>query len=163
MSHPGFFVLRPYKEKATIISDTFGMDIFKLIFEHDLRLDQLRERQLDRSEQEVTGSIEDFLRPDPTYSKFYITGTDMNGPYFGLNALQNYEQVISALETALEDFHVFAGKKLVQFNEALKNADFGEALILSVKEEVSRDSQKLRIDDGSNIGHKKPELAEFLA
>jgi hypothetical protein len=45
------------------------MDIFKLIYEHDLRLDALRERHLDRSEQQTSSTLEDFLKPDPTYSK----------------------------------------------------------------------------------------------
>ncbi len=138
------------------------MDIFKLIFEHDLRLDQLRERQLDRSVQEVSGSIEDFLKPDPTYSKFYITGTDLKGPSFGVNILDHYEPVIHALENGLDDYELFIDGNVVPFKSAVESAEIGDALILSKKDTVRWSNHQLRIDSGSNVGHKKSEIADVL-
>ena len=138
------------------------MDIFKLIFEHDLRLDELRERHLDRSTQEVSASIEDFMKPDPTYSKFYISGTLLDRKAFGLNCLRNYPKVLSALEETLADFNVFLNDSSEPLEEAIKQAEIGWPILLSKKNDVEWNQQKLALDDESNVGHKKSELAEVL-
>jgi hypothetical protein len=138
------------------------MDIFKLIFEHDLRLDQLRERHLDRSTQEVSGSLEDFMKPDPTYSKFYITGTVLDKELFGLNRLNNYNAVTAALSDALSDYSLFIKNQPVSFKKALDTAAIGQALILSENSRIEWDADSLQIDSESNVGHKKEKLAEVL-
>lgn len=138
------------------------MDIFKLIFEHDLRLDELRERHLDRGNPEVSASIEDFMKPDPTYSKFYISGTLLDRKAFGLNCLRNYPKVIKALEEALADYNVFLNHKTADFQDAIKKAEIGTPILLSKKEKGDWDLKKLTVDDESNVGHKKSELAEVL-
>lgn len=138
------------------------MDIFKLIFEHDLRLDQLRERHLDRSTQEVSLSIEDFMKPDPTYSKFYITGTVLDKEQFGLNCLNKFGPVADALAGALQEYHIFFNGETHSLEEVLHSAEIGDAIILSKKKNVDWDTASLKIDSESNIGHKKTELAEVL-
>jgi hypothetical protein len=138
------------------------MDIFKLIFEHDLRLDQLRERHLDRSTQEVSSSIEQFMKPDPTYSKFYITGTDLDNSKFGLNRLSKSNEVLNAIGTALQDFHCFHNDRNGVFMEMVKELPIGEPLIFSGNESIEWDFEKLAIDDNSNVGHRKREVAEVL-
>lgn len=138
------------------------MDIFKLIFEHDLRLDALRGRHLDRSTQEVSASIEDFMKPDPTYSKFYISGTLLDRKAFGLNCLRNYPDVISALEEALADYNVFLNDSSEELQEAIKQAEIGWPVLLSKNNNVEWEPKKLVVDDESNVGHKKSELAEVL-
>lgn len=138
------------------------MDIFKLIFEHDLRLDHLRERHLDRSTQEVSASIEDFMKPDPTYSKFYISGTVLNRKTFGLNRIKHYPEVINALTKALSVYYVFLNDSSVDLGEAIKKAEIGMPILLSKKNNIEWDLEKLTVDDESNVGHKKSELAEVL-
>lgn len=138
------------------------MDIFKLIFEHDLRLDALRERHLDRSTQEVSASIEDFMKPDPTYSKFYISGTLLDRKAFGLNCLRNYPDVLTALEEALSVYKIFLNDSAVDLQEAIKQADIGSPILLSKNDKVEWDFKNLTVDDESNVGHKKSELAEVL-
>lgn len=138
------------------------MDILKLIFEHDLRLDELRERHLDRSTQEVSASIEDFMKPDPTYSKFYISGTVLNRKTFGLNRLKHYPDVLSAITKSLADYNIFLKESSTQLGEAIKQAEIGWPILLSKKNEVNWDLKKLAVDDESNVGHKKSELAEVL-
>lgn len=138
------------------------MDIFKLIFEHDLRLDALRERHLDRSTQEVSASIEDFMKPDPTYSKFYISGTLLDRKAFGLNCLRNYPDVLTALEEALSVYKIFLNDSAVDLQEAIKQADIGSPILLSKNDKVEWDFKNLIVDDESNVGHKKSELAEVL-
>lgn len=138
------------------------MDIFKLIFEHDLRLDELRERKLDRNIQEVTTSLEDFMKPDPTYSKFYISGTLLDEEKFGLNCLLKYPQIVEALYDGLDNFQVYLHETSVGFKTAVENAKIGWPIILTERKEKIWDQQKLVIDQNSNIGHKKSELAEVL-
>jgi len=138
-------------------------DIFKLIFEHDLRLDQLRERHLDRDKQEVSGSIEDFLKPDPTYSKFYITGTRLGDEnLFGLNQLLKYDQVLQRLADALNEFSVFRESERVDLVESIKTTEMGIPLILTQKGENSWIHLDLKLDHESNVGHKKEGIAKVL-
>lgn len=138
------------------------MDIFKLIFEHDLRLDQLKDRHLDRDTQEVSLSIEDFMKPDPTYSKFYLTGTVLEDEKFGLNCLAKFNSVAKALSEALGDYNFFYEGAKTSLKEVLKSAEIGEAILLSKKKSVDWDADSLKIDSDSNIGHKKAELSEVL-
>lgn len=138
------------------------MDIFKFIFEHDLRLDELRDRQLDRNIQEVTTTIEDFMKPDPTYSKFYISGTVLEKEKFGLNVLQNYQKVMNALSEALAGYHVFLKDSPVKLQEAVEEAQIGWPILLSEREKVEWNRDELVVDDESNVGHKKSQLADVL-
>lgn len=138
------------------------MDIFKLIFEHDLRLDQLKDRQLDRSTQDISHSLEDFLKPDPTYSKFYFTGTVLPEQLFGLNKLMAYPSVLDALETSLSGYTVFLENKILSLQETLEKSEVGQPVILTENDTISWDIDQLRIDSGSNVGHKKEALADVL-
>lgn len=138
------------------------MDIFKLIFEHDLRLDKLRKRHLDRDTQEVSASIEDFMRPDPTYSKFYISGTLLDRKAFGLDCLKKYPEVIEVLSQAVDEFNIFLNDSNIELREAIKKAEIGWPILLSKNENIEWNYQKLAVDDESNVGHKKSELAEVL-
>lgn len=144
------------------------MDLFKLIFEHDLRLDALKERQLDRSAQVVSQSIEEFLKPDPTYSKFYISGTVMadagsgEGHLFGIDQLSRFEEVLDALENGLKEYHVFYQSRQVSLSEFAEKAEIGYPAIFTLKNTCEWNVEPLVIDSGSNVGHKKSELAEIL-
>lgn len=138
------------------------MDIFKLFFEHDLRLDLLKERHLDRKSQETTGSIEDFFRPDPTYSKFYFTGTVLPDQHFGINQLAHYLEFLELLESALDKYHSFYGGKVLPLKEVIEQASIGDAIILSANNNHPWNTGKLNVDTGSNVGHKKEYLAEVL-
>jgi hypothetical protein len=137
-------------------------DIFKLIFEHDLRLDQLRDRHTDRDVQETSQSIEDFMRPDPTYSKFYITATVLPDERFGIDQMKKYPEFLELFESALQDYKIFGGVEQVSLSTIVEKEDIGEAIILTKKEKNNWDTEKLRVDHESNVGHKKEYLAEVL-
>ena len=137
-------------------------DLFKLIYEHDIRLDQLRERQLDRDSQEVSGSIEDFLRPDPTYSKFYFSGTKLIKKEFGLNCLSHYAEWIDRLSEALMEYHVFRDGDQVSLKNGIEGSKMGEPLILSKRDSNNWTDQDLKLEYDSNVGHKKSGLANVL-
>ena len=142
------------------------MDLFKLIYEHDLRLDELKERQLDRSTQDVTMSIEDFMKPDPTYSKFYISGTRLaagdSDHMFGLNRLEIFSQVNQSLKTALNDYRISYENSWIQLEEFADHAEIGNPAIFTHKKQCEWDIEPLIIGSGSNVGHRKSELAEVL-
>jgi hypothetical protein len=138
------------------------MDIFKLFFEHDLRLDKLRERHTDKEPQ--TGpSIEDFMKPDLTYSKFYLTGTRLEEEKFGLNILEQYSEIMLCLE------NIFHDKKFItaygassSLGEALQQINVGEAILISEEDDIDFNPPDLHVDRNSNVGHFKEELSEAL-
>lgn len=138
------------------------MDIFKLIFEHDLRLDQLKERHTDRKTQDVSSSLDDFLKPDLTYSKFYFTGTRLDRQHFGINRLDQFDEIIETLNTVFADYHIHTVEGESSFTEAVNNCEIGSPVILSENSRVSWDLEKLTIDSNSNAGHKKESIAELL-
>jgi len=138
------------------------MDIFKLIFEHDLRLDQLKERHTDRNTQDVSSSLEDFLKPDLTYSKFYFTGTRLDREEFGLNTLSAFDDIVSHLNSTLAHYGVFTGKGYKDLSEAIIESGIGEPIVLSRYDSITWDLPELTIDSNSNAGHKKEAIAGLL-
>lgn len=138
------------------------MDIFKLIYEHDLRLDNLKERHTDRSRQDISSSLEDFMKPDPTYSKFYLTGTRLDTEQFGLNTLEAYPSLLRSLEAVFKSYHIHTPQNHSGFTEAVDQSPIGSPIILSRQPEIEWDLGMFTIDDNSNAGHKKEAIAELL-
>jgi len=138
------------------------MDIFKLIFEHDLRLDQLKSRHTDRSTQDISSSLEDFLKPDLTYSKFYFTGTRLDKEEFGLNRLDRYDEILKVLDFLFDNYQIHGLEKFASLTEAVEESEVGEPLVLSIKNEIPWDLNSLIVDFNSNAGHKKESIAELL-
>lgn len=74
------------------------MQIIKLIFEHDIPLNRMDQSPAERREASKTMSLEDFMRPEPIFSKFYLSTTVMGAePEFGLNKLDGLDQVLREL------------------------------------------------------------------
>ncbi|MEX0995305.1 MAG: hypothetical protein WD599_07215 [Balneolaceae bacterium] len=139
------------------------MDIFKLIYEHDLRLDGLRKRHTNREEQDITLSIEEFMKPDPTYSKFYLTGTRLDEERFGLDTLEQFPLLLETLTTAFERYQIITRDRApVSLTQALATMMTGEALLLTQKENTETDLSDLHIDSDSNVGHRKEPLRNAL-
>jgi len=139
------------------------MDIFKLIYEHDLRLDTLRDRHTDRSNPETQQSIEDFFKPDPTYSKFYLTGTRIYEEKFGLNMQKKSDEIIHSVETGLGDrvYHT-AVSRYSKLSDFVNDEKIGSAIIITDRATDNLNTGELDIDDNSNVGHRKEKLAEVL-
>ncbi len=139
------------------------MDIFKLFFDHDLRLDQLAKRNANKTQEETEASIEDFMRPIPTYSKFYITGTRLDGEMFGINVLAHFDRIMEQMSD------VFSGYNFIReygpadsFKQAVQTAEIGEAIVITKSENHGVDPATLRVDSESNVGHFKEELSDVL-
>lgn len=138
------------------------MDIFKLFFNHDQRLDKLAKRNANKTNAEVEASLADFMKPDLTYSKFYITGTRLEKEQFGLNTLAKSDEVINRLgETFGERTIHSASGNFKSLEKALAETQIGNALIISDSDR-NFDFDELKVDDESNIGHKKEELGKVL-
>jgi len=165
------------------------MDLFKLIFQHDIRLDQLRGRHVDRDTQETSNSLEAFLKPDPTYSKFYFSGTVLAAnpeatnpeatypgqPRFGLSCLDHADDVISAIEWSLSAYTPFATQSRGTLSEMIHKEPIGSAILLkpvSRDDEPTQDDgrmqdlnqllQQLSVGQAENAGHKKEAIASTL-
>lgn len=107
-------------------------------------------------------SIEDFMKPDPTYTKMYFTGTVLEKNLFGLNRLDQYDRVIDAISEGLKGYQLFFDGKSRSLRYTLEQAETGQAIILSENNVNQWDPETLRIDKNSNVGHKKEELAQVL-
>ena len=139
------------------------MDIFKLFFDHDLRLDQLAKRNANKTRDEVEATLEDFMKPIPTYSKFYLTGTRLEEEAFGINVLKKYEQVMNQLGKVFGDYSFFTEEgSWESLEQAVKNAETGEAILISTTTTPGVDLAGLRVNKESNVGHFKEDLSKVL-
>lgn len=139
------------------------MDIFKLFFEHDLRLEELRERSSGNSPNTEL-SIEDFMKPDSTYSKLYFTGTRLKEERFGLNQLEHYPKIRERLNRIFSELHftTFEGS-YSKLDDALNTLSIGEAVLISKENDHGMNPEELRVRHDSNVGHFKTELADVLS
>lgn len=107
-------------------------DILKLIFHHDQRLDDLAPATEEANEQDLLAS---FMKPDPTYSTLYFSGTDMEKQEFGINTLAKYGEFIEALEAGFGDIDYHTSKgKVSSLKQAVDMLDMNEALVVSDEE-----------------------------
>lgn len=73
-------------------------DILKLIFHHDQRLSELSKNTVEDS---ASDPLSLFTKPDPTFSSFYFSGTDLEHAKFGLNNLEHSGKVMEVINAAL--------------------------------------------------------------
>lgn len=136
------------------------MDIFKLFFNHDLRLDQFGD---DSSPQEK-GTLEDFMTPTPTYSRFYLAGSRIENEQFGLSTLNHLEDVFEQLEEALKDFSFASPSTNDQsLHKLLPKLSFEEPAVgtPSSSTDISFDIEQLYKTE-SGIRDIKEEISDLL-
>lgn len=141
------------------------MDIFKLFFDHDLRLDKLAKRNANKTKEEVEATLEDFMQPDPTYSKFYITGTYLDEEKFGINVLSKSDAILNNLNSAFENYQFTSttSKSFDSLKNGLVAIRIGEALVISDNSKLPDvDLATLTIDEESKVGHKKDEIRSVI-
>lgn len=139
------------------------MDIFKLFFEHDLRLDKVTEPgHQQNGEPEM--SLEDFMKPIPTFSKFYLTGTRIDKEQFGLNVLNAFPKILSGLTQVLgNQFIQSYNHNYSTLPEALQEMPAGDVLIFNDTENIPHPAEDLQLDeDHSSIVTRKDALRETL-
>lgn len=139
------------------------MDIFKLFFEHDLRLDKLAKRNANKTEEEIEAGLADFMKPTPTYSKFYLTGTRLKEERFGINILEKWEIIATKLDEVFRYKVTHIENRICpSIREAVDSADIGDAIVISPGKELAFEPESLNVDNESNVGHFKEELSNVL-
>ncbi len=122
------------------------MHIFKLIFEHDLRLNALGEDTSTANAADAENPLADFMKPDPTYSRFYLSASDIAKNRFGLNVIDAYANIMEALEVAFQGKMKItaAGYTTSSLLEIIDALVPGEAMVLTDKEQPDFDRANLR-------------------
>ena len=135
------------------------MDLLKLFYDHDLRLDKLAKRNANKNSAEDEATLADFMQPTLTYSKFYVTGTLLNEKKFGLSTLAAADQVLNKLDSAFAPrfFHTSQGT-YDTFPEAVDAVEIGDVVIISESSPSSASFEELAIDEESNVGHRTDPL-----
>jgi hypothetical protein len=107
------------------------MHIIKLIFEHDIPLNRMDQSPAERRESSKAMSLEDFMRPEPIFSKFYLSSTLMGEePEFGLNKLEGIDKPLQELGERLGRPEWISGTN--RFNsllDAIKGTEIGHSII----------------------------------
>ncbi len=139
------------------------MDIFKLFFEHDLRLDKLAKRNANKTKEEIEAGLADFMKPTPTYSKFYLTGTLLEEEQFGINILRKWEKIITVLDEVFEEKFIHINNRISpSIKKAVESGGIGDAIVISPDNELAFEPDSLKVDNESNVGHFKEELSNVL-
>ena len=113
------------------------MRLFKLIFDHDLRLRDLLEPPADLQGREnpnpapAAASLEEFLKPDPTYSRIYLSGTQLAEEQFGFDTLPESDEIVAILQRNLSVQSVATAKGVHELLlKGLAEVQPGQALVL---------------------------------
>lgn len=139
------------------------MDIFKLFFNHDQRLDKLAKRNANKTKEEVEATLQEFMTPSPTFSKLYLTGTHLHEEKFGLNRLEKFELILEKLDAVFTAKYISnADAVFPQLSDAIKETNIGQAIVISVDESSNINHKELQVDNESNVGHLKDELRKIL-
>lgn len=115
------------------------MDIFKLIFHHDLLVEQLEGNDQNRTTAKASLSLEDFMKPMPTYSRFYLSGTELSRQKFGLSALDLFGDIKLAIEEVFRSYSVVirGEKQSHPFWETIDSIPMNSGFSLSKADTIS--------------------------
>ncbi len=141
------------------------MDIFKLIFEHDLLLESLSGNNDPKDKKSHSSTLEDFMRPVQTFSRFYLSGTLMEGPDFGINCLDHYNDVMSALDEAMKpcSFTTSDNKLFVTFSAAIEDSETGDAIVCHRDVfESDADLKNVSIGEDAGVRERMDMVIELL-
>ena len=106
------------------------MDLFKLIFHHDQRMEQLAP-----TNQPNKDPLAIFTQPDPTYSTLYFSGTLLRENKFGLNNLLKYNELIKVIDEGLScNFYQTVDNDFEHLSEAISNISVNEMVLVSPEE-----------------------------
>ena len=134
------------------------MTLFKLVFEHDMVLNPVNPAK-SRNE---PSSLEDFLKPTPTYSQFYLSATDMKEQKFGFNAVSHYPKMFEAFNAGIgaATFVTSQHQHFDSLEEALANTEIGSAIVIQ-KSEVEA-APFADLETAESFRERLGELTEIL-
>ncbi len=139
------------------------MDILKLIFEHDMLLEKLSGELDSRNERKRSSTLDEFMKPAPTYSRFYITGTRLEGPFFGLDQIDHAGPALEAVAQGFKglQFTTTAGLQHEDFLSALEELPVGGAVVAHHGETVTG-VDGLMISDNEQLRDRISDMLKFL-
>ena len=139
------------------------MDIFKLIFEHDLLLESLSGNPDPKNKKSRPSTLEEFLKPVDTYSRFYLSGTVLEGPDFGISCLSHYSNVLTLLDKALpySSFSTSNNHLFVKFSAAIAETDIGD-VIVGHDGEIHSDLSGISINENTGVRQHMETIIKLL-
>ena len=137
---------------------TSKLTLFKLIFEHDMVLDA----QNPAKHKKEPSTLEDFLKPAKTYSRFYFSATDMISMKFGLDVVPQSNLLFQAFKKGIGDSRYIISDGSVEEDllSALDKTPFGGAIVVLKNENVVTSFPKL--SDTASVQEKISELTRIL-
>ncbi len=122
--------------------------IFKLIFKHDLRLNELSEENTSSTNNKPEASVLDFMKPDPTFSKLHFSGSNLEAEQFGLDTLSNYATLVSAIQKGLDSDTFITDESIHNtLDAAIQSIEVGERFVVPTH----------------NISEENPEIIETIS
>ncbi|MCC5927425.1 MAG: hypothetical protein JJU41_12785 [Bacteroidetes bacterium] len=135
------------------------MTLFKLIFEHDMVLEPVGQPKSPKRE----SSLEEFLKPVPTYSRFYFSATDLTRQAFGLSASDDFNSLMHAFEKGIGEIKSYLlsdGTVCSTLHEALDRVGDGGAIVLIKGDDIVKPFPA--IDPSGSFRDYIPELTNIL-
>lgn len=140
-----------------------GTDIFKLIFEHDLRLEQLSDEFDVRGDLKRPSTLEEFMKPVQTYSSFYFSGTVLPEMRFGINTLLHFDGFVNAFDFALgKKPCVDASGNEMPVSDFLNTGDAGKTAIIPTEKKPYPQADVKLFDPSLHVREKIPFLRPVL-
>ncbi len=139
--------------------------IFKLIFKHDLRLNELSEENDSASPKHSEASVLDFMKPDPTFSQLHFSGSDLEAEQFSLDSLSNYAELIEAIQLGLaSEAYIVQHNTHSKLDAAIKAIEIGERIVIPSKKDPQENQEllekapnlelKVLLEDGHSVLYK---------
>lgn len=136
-----------------------SVTLFKLIFEHDMVLEPVGQSKSNRE----PSTLEDFLRPVPTYSRFYFSATDLTNREFGLSASRHAESIMQGIYQGLGEWSGYIlsdGTRVEDLRTAIDRVTEGGAIVL---EKTGLEATAFPVmDAASSFRDYIPELTAIL-
>ncbi len=140
------------------------MDLFKLFYNHDQRLDNLSRSNDKTKGNGQESSLQDFLSPTPIYSSFYLMGTHFPEEKIGLNRLEKYDQIVDCLQNIFEDQNLQPSTKADSgLVENIKQMAVGSAIILSRNKESVNSEFVHQVITDQDKNQRNEQLRKWLA
>ncbi|MFU8859481.1 MAG: hypothetical protein ACNA8K_03565 [Cyclonatronaceae bacterium] len=134
------------------------MDLFKLLFEHDMLLDEGGSSPAGQ-----VATLEEFLRPQPAFSRFYFSGTVLEERLFGLDQLQHFNEVIQGIDQALGKpvYDLKGGQQMRGLLKVLEASSVFDAFVITSGSQIPP-VDDLQLDIQTGVQQKLPLLRSLL-
>ncbi|MEX2397530.1 MAG: hypothetical protein WD491_10915, partial [Balneolales bacterium] len=138
------------------------MDIFKLIFHHDLTLEHLSGNDDAKNRAKAELNLEDFMKPIPTYTRYYFSGTRLKENQFGLTTLKKKDELLTAIQKVLgAPLWLGDGSTEDSLQKAV-DAHRSNVIVVSEEQQPSIDFKGLEPDDHSGVRDRFPIIKTLL-